>query len=219
MVRSIIRGACLLTFAFLCAGTAHAAGTCKDPWINNAFTASMLRPPQGTGVNGECNPNLYSQSSWSSQQDLNSQVVASKFCPDPWIGEIYRKLYNRQPNATECRASNYGGGQWSSFADLTAKVQAYVHGASAPATASVLKAPTPSDLLVNASLDLVNSNGAIVALHGTYIVASGAGNIVASGAGNVKPGDVIQGGAASLTGYSVQSVGGKRTIQGTIVHH
>jgi hypothetical protein len=61
--------AVLVAFAPL----AH-AGTCSNAQINQAFTAVILRPPNGSGTSGECNPALYG--SYTSLNDLEKKIVA-----------------------------------------------------------------------------------------------------------------------------------------------
>ena len=51
------------------------AGTCSNTQINQAFTAVILRPPNGSGNSGECNPANYG-GSWASMHDLQLRVVA-----------------------------------------------------------------------------------------------------------------------------------------------
>src|SRR5664280_2955822 len=121
-------------------------------------------------------------------------------CKDPWINQAYNQLYHRAPsgsaNTGECNIALYGGGHWSSYADLTAKIQAAKAPTRAPAPAPV--AAVSSAFHLDRSLNILNASGAIVARAGTYslvrsngvavnpssLVASGGGNLVASGGGN-----------------------------------
>lgn len=140
----------------------------------------------------------------------------SKDCQDPWIGQIYWNLYNRRPNGNECTVSHYGGGQWSSYMDLTGKIQAYQTASRLPA----------NEWLVDPAGNLINNQGSIVAPAGTYVIGAGAGNVIQPRAGNVigaGAGNVIGAGAGNVIGAgagnmrSVQSVGGKRVIPGTVI--
>jgi hypothetical protein len=186
-------------------------GSCHDPWINQGYNVEFHRAPSGSGTTGECNINLYGAGSWTSQQDLFTRIAHSKDCQDPWIGQIYWNLYNRRPSGNECTVSHYGGGQWSSYVDLANKVQAYQKAISLPS----------NEYLIDSSGNLVNNQGNIVAAANAYVIGAGAGNVIGAGAGNiiaVQGGNVIGAGAGNLAGQrSVQSVGGKRLIVGTVV--
>jgi hypothetical protein len=43
---------------------------------------------------------------------------------DPWIGQAFQEILGRAPTGSEWNISNYGGGHWSSYADLVEKVKA-----------------------------------------------------------------------------------------------
>jgi len=124
----------------LFSGTAAAAGaSCKDPWVTAALNSLGKGSAADTANNGLCNINRYRAASWSSQADLYALVQQSFRCNDPWIGEVYAEVMGisyRLIGGTdsvppgngatgECNPSNYGGGSWSSFADLRVKVLAY----------------------------------------------------------------------------------------------
>jgi hypothetical protein len=51
------------------------SGPCRDPWINSVFREVTGRAPSGSGVTGECNPNLYGKGRWSSYQDLQNKIT------------------------------------------------------------------------------------------------------------------------------------------------
>jgi hypothetical protein len=137
-------------------------------------------------------------------------------CKDPWINQAYNQLYHRAPsgsaNTGECNIALYGGGHWSSYADLTAKIQASKAPARAPAGVA------SSAFHLDRNFNIVNPSGAIIARAGTFnlvggngvalnpssIVAAGGGNIVAAGGGNI----VAAGGGNLRT---LQSVGSRPT--------
>lgn len=194
-----------------CTSTAHAqGGSCRDPWINQAYNQNFHRAPSGSGTSGECNTNLYGGGSWTSYNDLSLRVVHSKDCGDAWIGQVYYNLYNRRPSAQECVAGNYGS--WSNYMDLASKVQAYQSRMAsagrpqlAPPPAGGYGAPSQngSGLVAAGGGNAVNRSAPIVAAGGGNIVAAGGGNIVAAGGGNI----VAAGGGNVVNKYSVQSVG------------
>lgn len=229
MIRYVLtRALPAIAVLLLCSNFAKAqGGSCHDPWINQGYNAQFHRAPNGSGTAGECNINLYGAGSWTNQQDLFTRIVHSKDCADPWIGQIYWYLYNRRPNPNECTVSHYGGGQWSSYMDLANKIQSYQTASRLPA----------NQMLVDSAGNLINNQGSIVATSGSYVIgagagniiaphagnviAAGAGNVIAAGAGNVIAaggGNVIAAGAGNMAGQrTIQSVGGKRVISGTIV--
>jgi hypothetical protein len=49
-------------------------------------------------------------------------------CRDPWVTQAVKDVTGHWPNGDyesgECRYTNYGGGQWSSYGDLVNKVRA-----------------------------------------------------------------------------------------------
>jgi hypothetical protein len=105
-------------------------------------------------------------------------------CRDPWVTQAIREVTKRDPvgagETGECRYTRYGGGQWSSYPDLVAKVRAAFGQSSAgrPAITGI-----NSNLLQN---QRANGSG-IVAVGAGNIVSPGGGNIVAVGAGNARP--------------------------------
>ena len=130
---------------------------------------------------------------------LETRIQHSHLCSDPWIGQIYWNLYNRNPTAAECNASNYGGGRWSNYMDLTSKVQAY-H--SAPPASSASNSPYHFDT----SYNIVDSSGRVVARAGTY-------NLIGQDGSGMTPqqaSSVISNDGGSMTaGRSAMGVGSK----------
>lgn len=228
MLSSLSRACVAAAFFFACSTLAHAqTGSCKDPWINKAFNDNFHRAPNGSGTSGECDIQRYGAGSWTNYQDLSNRVQASTWCSDPWIGQIYRNLYNRRPNAAECNVANYGGGRWSSYMDLAALIQAAQTAIHLPA----------GQALVDPHGNLIDNHAAIIAPTNTYVIGAGAGNVIGAGAGNVigagagnvigagagniitpRPGMVIGAGAGNFGAQrTVMSAGGKRVIVGTVV--
>jgi hypothetical protein len=122
-------------------------GQCRDAWVTQAVREVTGRAPNGSGDSGECNFRNYGGGQWSSYPDLVNKVRAhfasttptpaaapQGQCRDPWVAQAVREVTGRAPNGTgdsgECNFRNYGGGQWSSYPDLVAKVR--THFASAP---------------------------------------------------------------------------------------
>ena len=212
MLRSRIFGVMAVAAAcFAVSGSLHAqVKACSNQQINQAFTAETM-VPRGSGNTGDCNPNDYYPGgpTWN-LADLEVRVVHARACADPWIGQVYWDLYKRNPTSAECVTTLYGGGSWSSYADLKGKVQIYQDAASLPKVQFRL----PQYHVDNLG-NLLNANNAIVAQAGHYlintaIVAQGAGNIILSGGGTIilsgggtiqpKPGMVI---SANGTGFIV----------------
>jgi hypothetical protein len=197
MLRSnVLRAPAVAVACFAVSDPIHAqVKACSNAQLNQAFTA-MTMVPRGSGVTGDCNPNYYYPGgpTWT-LSDLEVRVVHARACTDPWIGQIYWELYQRNPTSAECTTSNYGGGSWSGYADLKSKVQTYQMVASSPKVQFRL----PQYHVDNLG-NLLNSNNAIVAKAGHYlinativaqgagnIILQGGGNIVAQGAGNIEP--------------------------------
>ncbi|MHB1177321.1 MAG: hypothetical protein ACYCZO_03225, partial [Daejeonella sp.] len=111
---------------------------------------------------------------------------------DPWIFQIYKELYNRNPNALEVNIKNYNGGSWSNYADLKKYIQEFqsslMQSGITISTAfvnnvAIVGIKQNGQQVAVAALSL--NGGQIVANDGATIVSGGAGNIVSGGAGNL----------------------------------
>ncbi|MEP6674697.1 MAG: hypothetical protein ABJA78_06070 [Ferruginibacter sp.] len=142
---------------------------------------------------------------------LTSMAQAPK--GDPWIFQVYKELYNRQPTAWELNIHNYNDGSWSNYNDLKTYIQNYQ---SALSTNGLTVSLQPMSNNRSAALfnqagktiaaDLItNDGGSIVAQGGGNIVAQGGGNIVAQGGLNMK--EVA--GLGFGPKYTLQAVGTK----------
>jgi len=112
---------------------------CNNPWLTAALNSVGRGSAADKGNSGLCNIDRYRAGSWNSQAQLNDLVKQAFLCNDPWIGQVYAEQGYSKPNGSgssgECNPGNYGGGSWSSYADLRAKVKAYKTGPT--------PAPTP----------------------------------------------------------------------------
>lgn len=105
-------------------------GPCADPWVSAAVEAVMNRPAVGAGRDvHECDVRRYGGGGWKSYEDLVSRVTAAYArCRDKWITAAVWQVRGRRPRGEgdrgECDYRRYGGGRWSSYADLLAKVRA-----------------------------------------------------------------------------------------------
>jgi hypothetical protein len=165
----MVRVAALAAFALGMSTAAHAqAGKCSDPWINQAYTRVMLRPPVGSGVTGECNKNLYGGGSWNSLDDLEKKIVA------------YHHPSAPAPKALAPAPAASAGLHLDRSLNLVNASGAIV------APANTFKLVNPSGALLNPSAIVAQGGGNIVAQGGGNIVAQGGGNIVAQGGGNMR---------------------------------
>lgn len=185
MLRSnVFRVMAVAATCFAASGPLHAQNTCSNQQINQAYVA-MTMVPRGSGVAGECNPNFYYPGgpTWN-LSDLEVRVVHARACSDPWIGQIYWEKYHRNPTSNECETTQYGGGSWSSYADLSNKIVQFQQLHAFP-----IQYRMPQYHVDNLG-NLLNSSNGIVAQAGHYtintaIVASGAGNIILIGGSNI----------------------------------
>ena len=225
--------AAILAFA---ASAFAQSGPCRDPWINQAYQQLYHRAPQGSGATGECNISLYGGGHWSSFADLENKIRAAKGgapaapavaarsgCNDPWINQAYQQMFRRAPQGSgatgECNISLYGGGHWSSFADLENKirdahtVRLHVDGAGAlrSANGGLIAAPGFVAKLPNGSLLSPKPNQTVSVLS-AGVIAAGGGNVIAAGGGNVIAaggGNIIAAGGGNMTSQrSLMSVDG-----------
>lgn len=201
-----------------------AYGPCRDAWITSAFrdvTGGMAeepvsRSPAGYGDTGECNPKLYGGGSWSGYADLQSKVknsirgMRAGVCRDASVTQAVKEVKAgmgirnsglSDPFAPqgagergECSMHIYGGGSWSSYADLKSKVTAVftnwrnasvgfdVNGNFMRSGTTLFSKPRvviiPTGLVNQAIAAGIVSGGAgnIVSNDGATIVSGGAGN-------------------------------------------
>ncbi|MDE2227802.1 MAG: hypothetical protein KGL11_02020 [Alphaproteobacteria bacterium] len=203
---------------------ATVAGQCKDPWVTQAVRQVTGRPPQGSGDNGECNKYRYGGGHWSNYNDLVAKVrfafgqvpapgqpaatVAGQ-CKDAWVTQAVRQVTGRSPRGSgdngECNIYRYGGGHWTDYNDLVAKVRFAFGQTTAPAVAAPSLAPNINNYAVRPGIvgpnggSLIGQDGAGVVSHdgGTLIGQDGAGVVGPGGASLVDPrgaGTVSQGG-------------------------
>ncbi|MES2392810.1 MAG: hypothetical protein V4555_14285 [Acidobacteriota bacterium] len=209
----VLRALVIAGVVVACSKGAHAQCSAD---INAAFAAN-----HSTASAAECDRSRYGGGSWSGPGDLVVRVAKARLCPDPWIGQIYWNLYNRNPTAAECSV-NYGGR--TSYMNYASAIQAY-HNAPAAAAA-----PSPT-FYVDANRNLVDASHRVIAAAGTFdlrdangnpvtLVAAGGGNLVAAGGGNLVAaggGNLVAAGGGNMTGQrSVMSAGSKKVF---IVRH
>lgn len=111
--------------------TACAAGPCENQEINQAYSALHL-VPKGTGTKGECDPYRYGgdcrpyrEFTWNSFENLKDYIVTSRYCDDPYIGQVYWFAYSIKPSAQLCNRSLYGDDPWLSYVDAVVRVKNY----------------------------------------------------------------------------------------------
>lgn len=116
-------------------------------------------------------------------------------CRDPWVTQAVREVTGRAPNGDyesgECRYTNYGGGQWSSYPDLLNKVRAVlgqkysIQPAGTISVQSLRNAPTgiaggTTWYWINDKWFRIVSTGGgsynLISQDGASLVASGGGN-------------------------------------------
>ena len=147
-----------------------------------------------------------------SQADTNN--ARNNPCSDPWVSLAVSVVKTQggavgraagSGNTGECDVALYGGGQWSSYADLLQKVRA---------TRAALASQNVQFALVGGQglLTLIDPGRG---LNAANIVGAGAGNIVGAGAGNIVgagAGNIVGAGAGNVVspGYSLQSADGAR---------
>ena len=163
-ISRVLRNLAFPLFVFGTASLAHAqGGSCKDPWINQAYNKLYHRAPSGSGLSGECDVRLYGGGSWSNYDDLERKIIIAK-----------------------------GGGHAAAMAPA-APVGMHLDRGGNVYNGSVLVARAGTFDLVSRTGSLLNTaaivaqgGGNIVAQGGGNIVAQGGGNIVAQGGGNMR---------------------------------
>lgn len=122
-------------------------------------------------------------------------------CRDPWVTNAVREVTRREPNGSgesgECNILNYGGGRWTTYADLVGKVRASLNGAplrTLPAASQASFAAPPAPVAMNTvitpaqmarlSTKMINGQPAVL-IDGKWYA------MVAAGGGNMRVGALI----------------------------
>ena len=211
-------------------------GVCHDPWLNDLIPARKKflclvdydkfgTSVDGIGVQGECNPKLYNNGSWSTQAALSSYIDyylkhrVVGVCRDSVLTSAITAVWGRAPRgygeSQDCNIYMYGGGNWDTYQHLkdyitanknsfaTANIDWSVAGLVRPSSPGTVIQPLPAAVAgQGTSVYLIDGNnirdarGNIILNGGGNIVAQGGGNIVAQGGGNI----VAQGGGNILGG-------------------
>lgn len=142
---------------------------------------------------------------------FNISVKAQTLNGDPWIFQVYKEVYNRQPSGWELNIKNYNSGSWASYADLKKYVLEYQASIKKSGLSIVSKKIDDNRILTGFVKDgkLLAAN--IISPQGGNVVASGGANVVAAGGGNV----VASGGLnLQITSNTAGvSFGGKYAVQ------
>lgn len=144
-------------------------------------------------------------------------VAVQKMAGDPWIYQVYKELYNRQPTAWELNINNYNNGSWNNYAELKQYVKDYQASLSKAAmqinVALAPKDKSASEVGINLNGNQIavalisNADGHVITSGGANVVAAGGGNVVAAGGGNVIAVTPAMLGISHGSRYTVQSVG------------
>jgi hypothetical protein len=140
-------------------------GSCKDPWINQAYNELYHRAPAGSGATGECNISLYGGGHWTTYADLESKIIAVR------------------GRATAVQAAPVAA---SSALHLDRSLNIVNSTGGIVARAGTFSLVGGNGLAVSPSAIVAQGGGNIVAQGGGNIVAQGGGNIVAQGGGNMR---------------------------------
>lgn len=181
-----------------------------DPWITQAYKQLYQRTPTAD----ECNIKNYNNGSWNNYNELvgyiktyNSKKPASmpSLTGDAWIFQVYKELYNRQPNAWELNIKNYNNGSWKNYDELKKYIGEFQNSLSKQNLQIKTGPWNNNNVLVGFFI-----NGKQVAVN---VVAAGGGNVVSAGGANV----VSAGGAnvVSAGGANVVAAGGGNIIVNT----
>ncbi|QKG55702.1 hypothetical protein GKZ68_03025 [Hymenobacter sp. BRD128] len=147
---------------------------------------------------------------------LPGALSAAAQCRDPWIGQLYQQLYNRQPvgqgEAGECNIHLYNNGTWGSRDELMGYIkqvqQSGLRVGVAPLGSNTVMAVAQGNQIF--AVSVLDAGGNLVASGGGNLVASGGGNLVASGGGNLVAsggGNLVASGGGNLTGLSNNTPG------------
>ncbi|MDQ6678982.1 MAG: hypothetical protein M3Z09_16995 [Acidobacteriota bacterium] len=169
-----------------------------------AVVAAALASMAAPAAHAQANPSAAQNQQWTNRP-----------CSDPWVSlGLTSFIYGgtRYPSGAgttgECDTKLYGGGQWSSFADLVQKMQA-TRAALASVGASFNSVAKNGVTVVTLSDNTGILGGAV--MRGSQVISNDGGSIIAQGGGNLSRnfGQIIAQGGGN---YSVQGVA-KKTIR------
>jgi hypothetical protein len=141
---------------------------------------------------------------------LKAQVLKG----DPWIFQVYKEVYGRQPTGWELNINNYNSGSWNNYAELKKYVQEFQTSLSNNRITIVNQKINDSKILTgffqNGKLVAANvispQGGNVIAVGGGNVITAGGANVVAPGGANMQISSRLAG--VSFGGrYSVQSAG------------
>jgi hypothetical protein len=213
---------------------ASLTATSCDPWITQIYKQLYNRTPSAE----ECNIKNYNNGSWNSYDQLVSYIKSynnkkttsqpvkvTQLKGDAWIFQLYKELYNRQPNAWELNIKNYNNGSWDNYAQLKTYIQQYQNALKQ--NNIEIKTGTMGDkdvvwFYVNGKPEAVNlvsrDAGSVIAAGGDNVIAAGGGNLIQQNGGYViAPGgaNVVAPGGANVIapgGGNVIAPGGANLI-------
>jgi hypothetical protein len=203
------------------------AQTC-DPWITQAYKQLYQRNPTAE----ECNIKNYNNGSWNNYNELvgyiktfksKSSATMPALTGDAWIFQVYKELYNRQPNAWELNIKNYNNGSWNNYDELKKYIGEFQSSLSkqnlqiktGAYNGNVLVGffingqQVAANVVAAGGGNVVAAGGAnVVSAGGANVVSAGSANVVAAGGGNIIVNNNMAG--VNFGGrYSVQSAGTK----------
>jgi hypothetical protein len=147
---------------------------------------------------------------------LHFSASAQNLKGDPWIFQVYKELYNRQPQAWELNIKLYNQGSWNNYAELKKYVQQYQASLSQNGltTRTILLKGNQSSVVLfdqagkSIAVNLItNDGGSVIAAGGGNVIAAGGGNVIAAGGGNV-----IAAGGGNLRDLPGASLGSNRQL-------
>jgi hypothetical protein len=210
------------TLLFLFLFSFSSAQNC-DPWIVQAYKQLYQRNPSAD----ECNIKNYNNGSWNNYSELvgyiktyNTKKPATMpaLTGDPWIFQVYKELYNRQPNAWELNIKNYNNGSWNNYDELKKYIGEFQSSLSKQNMQIKTGAYNNNVLVgffINGQQVAVNvvaaGGGNVVAAGGANVVSAGGANVVSAGSANV----VAAGGGNIIVNNSMAGVnfGGRYSVQ------
>lgn len=189
-----------------------------DPWIIQAYKQLYQRNPSAD----ECNIKNYNNGSWNNYNELVGYIKTYKskkpasmpaLTGDPWIFQIYKQLYNRQPNAWELNIKNYNNGSWKNYNELKKYISEFQNSLSKQNLQIKTGPWNNNNVLVGffingkqVAVNVVSAGGGnVVSAGGANVVSAGGGNVVSAGGGNV----------VSAGGANVVAAGGGNIVVNT----
>jgi len=129
---------------------------------------------------------------------ISFTTLTAQTTGDPWIYQVYKEMWGRQPNAWELNINNYNGGSWNNYGELKKHIQEYQSSFGL----KVSVAPTANKTSVAAFFEngkqiaatlISNDAGRLISKDGAGIIGNDAAGLIGNDGSTLKNGSTLIG--------------------------